>query len=76
MGRIVVDWDRESGKAEYRIEDMTHVEAQRVMLLVAIDCVSHALVEVHGHDHGEEAGGNGHKFYGYRNRGERERGGV
>lgn len=51
MGRIVIDWDRESGKADYRIEEMSHVEAQRILIAVTGDCVERALMEIRGHEH-------------------------
>lgn len=77
MGRIVIEWDRESGRVDYRIEKMTHVEAQRVLMVVAMDCLDHALVEAYGHHHGKKGGrDDGHEFYGYLNRSECERGGL
>jgi len=80
MSRIVVDWDRESGKADYQIEGMSHVEAMRVLLVVVMDCLDHALVEAETRKRGmaesAEGGFDGHEFHGYCDRGERERGGV
>ena len=68
MARIIIEWDRETQQANYTFEEMSHEEAQQVLLAVARRNHDHVVIEVarrafeegqrHGHElHGHSDGG-------------------
>lgn len=59
QAQLIITWDRQSGKASYDLVEMSHVEAQRLLLGIIQANLEHALAEVQGL-HGHESGGEAH----------------